>query len=100
MKRGALVFLVLTNCAGIAFADDPGAKLPQQVSITDGPSIQQALNSSPGKTVVLPPGDYTISQPIQISTSNAGLVGPGRIVQTNPQEPAVVVSRARTIPDP
>src|SRR5262245_28637656 len=94
MIRSALILSVLSSCAAVALAGDSGGISSQQIPVTDGPSIQQALNASRGKTVVLPPGDYTISQAIRISTSNTGLVGPGRIIQTNAQEPVVVVSRA------
>ncbi len=53
-------------------------------AITDGASIQEALEAQPGRMVYVPAGDYEISEPIQITHNNAGLFGPGRIIQTNP----------------
>ena len=65
-----------------------------QVAITDGPSIQRAVDSAPGEIVILPPGNYEISAPIVISKTGGGLIGPGRIIQTRPEQPILVVSHA------
>jgi parallel beta helix pectate lyase-like protein len=42
----------------------------------------------------VPSGEYEISKPIMISHDHSGLVGPGRIVQTNPAAQIVVASHA------
>lgn len=83
--RSLAYFLVL-GAASAGFAE--------AVAISDGPSIQRALDSSPGRIVMLPPGDYEITEPIVIKHANSGLVGPGRIVQTNPEQPMLIVSNA------
>jgi hypothetical protein len=64
------------------------------VGISDGPSIQRAIDSAPGRMIALPQGDYEISQPIVIAHDGGGLNGPGRIIQTRPEQPIVVVSHA------
>jgi hypothetical protein len=79
-------------CAGPLLATAAG--LPKQIAITDGASIQAALDSHPGQVIFVPPGDYEISKAIEISHDNSGLVGPGRIVQTNPNATIVVASNA------
>ena len=54
-------------------------------AISDGDSIQKALDAHPGAIISLPAGDYTISQPIRFTGKNSGLCGPGRIIQANPK---------------
>lgn len=71
-----------------------GEVRPEQVAITDGASIQAAIDSHPGQVIFVPSGDYEISQPITISHDNSGLAGPGRIVQTDPAANIVVASHA------
>jgi hypothetical protein len=77
--------------AGPTLADGAGG---DQIPITDCPSIQRAIDSAPGEIVALPQGNYEISAPIVISKNGGGLIGPGRIIQTRPEQPIVVVSRA------
>ena len=67
---------------------------PPADPITDGPSIQKAVDSAPGQIVILPPGDYEISAAIVISKSGGGLVGPGRIIQVMPDQPILIASHA------
>jgi hypothetical protein len=67
---------------------------PHADPITDGPSIQKAIDSAPGQIVILPPGDYEITAPILISKNGSGLIGSGRIIQTRPEQPILVVSHA------
>jgi len=87
-----LCMLSAVLCAGPLLATAAG--LPKQIAITDGASIQAALDSHPGQVIFVPPGDYEISAPIVISHDNSGLVGPGRIVQTNPDVAIVMASNA------
>jgi hypothetical protein len=98
----ALVLLLMVAACGLGQAPArasaaENAQAPKQIPIVDGPSIQKALDSQPGRIIFLPPGDYTVSSPIRISHENSGLVGPGRIVQTNPNELILMVSRADNV---
>ena len=92
MKACCPFVLSAALCVGSSIAAAAG--LQEQVAITDGASIQTALDSHPGQIIFVPPGDYEISAPIVISHDNSGLVGPGRIVQTNPAAVIVIASRA------
>jgi len=84
---------LLTLLAGeCSFAQ--GANPSQRSEITDGASIQRAIDSRPGEIIYLPPGDYEISQPIKISHDGSGLVGSARIIQTNPEASVLAVSSA------
>jgi hypothetical protein len=65
-----------------------------RIAISDGPSIQRAIDSAPGEIIVIPQGSYEISEPIVISKNGGGLIGPGRIIQTRAEQPILVVSRA------
>lgn len=67
---------------------------PAEVSVTQYPSIQEALRANPGRMVYVPPGDYRISEKIDIRSDRSGLYGPGRIVQTNPDRVILEVEHA------
>lgn len=57
-------------------------------------AIQRAIDATPGRMLYLPPGDYSISSAIKIHSDNSGLFGPGRIIQTNPDQAIVIVEKA------
>jgi len=63
-------------------------------SVQDYESIQAAIDANAGQVVFVPPGDYEISEKIRIRTDNSGLWGPGRIVQTNPEQPILEIEGA------
>src|SRR5687768_3467294 len=97
--------VLLTSCVAVvlalggrAAADGGGAPANAATAaapaVVDGPSIQRALDARPGETVYVPTGTYEVSAAIRITHDDAGLVGPGRIVQTNPDAPVVLVERA------
>ncbi len=67
------------------------------VSVADYRSIKDAIAANPGRTLYVPPGDYTISEQIRLNTDNSGLVGPGRIIQTNPDVPIIQIERAANV---
>jgi len=93
IRNTACLLGMITLLAGeCSFAR--GANPSQRSEITDGASIQTALDSHPGEIIYLPAGDYEISQPILISHDGSGLVGPGRIVQTNPDVAIILASNA------
>ncbi len=49
------------------------------------PSLQAAIDANPGKMIMVPPGDYELSQSLLIDKEGTGLYGYGRIIQTNPE---------------
>lgn len=53
--------------------------------------LQAALDAQPGKVITLPAGDYPISRKLVLRGDGAGLVGPGRIIQENPDEPILEI---------
>ncbi len=67
------------------------------ISVGDRQSIQEAIDANPGRMVFVPSGEYRIDRKIRISADNSGLWGPGRIVQTNAQEPIVEIQGARGV---
>lgn len=86
-------FFPLTGCLVLAAilqakAADMGP------SARDYPSIQKALDANPGQVVFVPSGDYEINEKIRMRTDESGLWGPGRIVQTNPDQPILEIEGA------
>jgi hypothetical protein len=78
--------LILISLSAIAATHGP--------SVTDYPSIQEAIRANPGKMLYVPAGDYDISEKIHIGRQGGGLWGPGRIRQNNPKHPILVVEGA------
>lgn len=60
-------------------------------------SIQESLDANPGRMIYVPAGDYVIAEKIRVRGDNAGLFGPGRIIQTNPDQPIVEIEGAAGI---
>lgn len=67
------------------------------ISIGGYPSIQEAINSNPGKILFVPPGDHLITRHLEISTDGTGLAGTGRIIQAEPGEPILVIEKTRDV---
>src|SRR5438874_519174 len=67
---------------------------PGEVSVRSYPSIHEAIRANPGRVLYVPSGDYPISEPLSFSTDGSGLVGPGRIVQTDPKRAIIRVEKA------
>lgn len=65
---------------------------PPSVAAYD--SIQAALDANPGRLIFVPAGDHAIAAKIRIHGENAGLVGPGRIIQSNPDQPIIEIEHA------
>lgn len=59
--------------------------------------LQAALDAQPGKVITLPAGDYPISRKLVLRGDGAGLVGPGRIIQENPDEPIIEVDGLKDV---
>ncbi len=65
-----------------------------ELSVADYPSIQAALDANPGRRVFVPAGDYRITEKIQVRGDGGGLVGPGRIIQQNAEQPIIEIENA------
>jgi hypothetical protein len=91
--RDQLAILIVATAFATAPArgDSPDRTGP---SARDYPTIQAAIDANPGRPVHLPAGDYEVSEAIRINKDRSGLLGPGRIVQTNPDRPIVRVDGA------
>lgn len=63
--------------------------LAHEPNAADYPSIQAALDANPGAVVWVPPGDHELKEPIRIRQAGGGLIGTGRLIQTNPQVPVI-----------
>lgn len=66
-------------------------------SVADYPDLQSALDAHPGKVLTLPAGDYPISRKLVLRGDGAGLVGPGRIIQSNPDEPILEIDGLKDV---
>ncbi len=97
IQRSILVCLgpvmVLVH-SGALWAAEPLAREPSAGSYH---SIQEALKSNPGRMIYVPAGDYTISEKLRIRSANSGLFGPGRIIQTNPEQPIIEIEGAADV---
>ncbi len=67
--------------AGTALAAKAG-----QISSADYASIQAAIDANPGEMIFVANGRHEIDKSLMITTANAGLYGPGTIVQKNVNE--------------
>lgn len=76
-------------CAGSPMAGD--------YSVAEYPSIQAALDANPGRVAYVPSGDYEISGKIRLGSDRSGLVGPGRIIQRNSDQPIIEIEKAEGI---
>ncbi|MCC7491969.1 MAG: right-handed parallel beta-helix repeat-containing protein [Fimbriimonadaceae bacterium] len=66
------------------------------VQAGDYPSVQAAVNANPGRLVWLADGTWSLRERVRLDEDSAsGLVGPGRLEQTNPAEPVVEVEHCR-----
>ena len=73
----------------------PAAEPQAIVTSAAYPSIQAALDANPNRVIHVPAGDHRISAKIRIRGENSGLTGPGRIIQTNPEQPILEIERTR-----
>ncbi len=88
MKIHAFV-VVIGLSALTVLGQVPGAEIG--VSVAEYGSIQEAIDANPGRMVFVPAGDHPIDRKIRIHGDNSGLWGPGRIVQTNSEEPILEI---------
>ncbi len=81
-------------CLLLAFLSGAGAQSP---NVSEYASIQAALDANPGRLVFLPAGDHEITKKVVINKDGSGLYGPGRIIQTNPDQPILTVENAADV---
>lgn len=89
LGTGLLVAFGFVALASAAFAQSP--------SVAEYESVQAAVDANPGKMIFVPAGDHTIGQRILIGGAGGGLYGPGRIIQTNAEQPIVRVEGAKYV---
>jgi hypothetical protein len=66
-------------------------------NVTDYPSIQAAIDANPGRILMVPQGEYRITEKIRLRGDHSGLSGRGRIVQTNPAHPIIEAERCHGV---
>jgi hypothetical protein len=84
--RPHLLALTLVLCANALGAEFAGYA-----------DLQAALDAQPGKVITLPAGDYPISRKLVLRGDGAGLVGSGRIIQENPDEPIIEIDGLKDV---
>jgi hypothetical protein len=67
------------------------------VDVTRYPTLQAAIDANPGRQIRLPAGEFRIDRALVISSDSTELIGPARIVQTNPKEALIRVRGARAV---
>ncbi|MBL8817433.1 MAG: right-handed parallel beta-helix repeat-containing protein [Planctomyces sp.] len=75
----------------------PDITATERLSIADYPTIQAALDANPGRVLHVPSGDHLISEKIRIYHNESGLEGPGRIVQTQFDQPIIEIEGAKRV---
>ncbi len=90
----AMKFPTFASCFAVIFIDGGAIACAAELSVTDYPSIQHALDANPGRMILVPAGDYPVTEKIRIRGERAGLFGPGRIIQENPDQPIIEVEDA------
>jgi hypothetical protein len=78
----------------ILFAGPAAAQAGPGLSVADYDSIQAALDANPNRMLFVPAGDYELSEKVRIRGERAGLFGPGRLIQTNPNHPHLEIENA------
>lgn len=83
MPRATLLAVLLAPLA---------APAAPAVSARGYPTLQAAVDAHPGALVALDGGDWRLTERIRLDENSArGLLGPGRLEQTNPAEPAIEI---------
>jgi hypothetical protein len=87
ISLSALIIILVNSSCCTTRADDTA-------SVAHYPSIQAALDANQGQKVYLPAGDYEISAKLRLQGSGSGLFGPGRIIQTQANQPVIEIENA------
>jgi hypothetical protein len=61
------------------------------IQSTDYPSLRDAIDAHPGRTIYVPNGDHKLTETVMIKHSGTGLCGPGRLVMTDPSKDIINV---------
>lgn len=94
------ILSLLLLCPLFSVADERPSQPPAPsgtISAADYPSIQAALDANPDRMVFVPAGDHLLREKIRVRGHGAGLYGPGRLIQENPDHPIVEIERATGI---
>lgn len=83
MKPALLIFATLLAAPVLA----------AELSVTDYPSIQAALDANPNRLLWVPAGDHRIQEKIRIRGERSGLYGLGRIIQENDKQPILEIEK-------
>ena len=73
------------------------AQAPARPDASDYASIQAALDANPGRMVLVPDGDYRLTNAIVIRHSGSGLYGFGRLIQANTNAAIIEVRQAHDV---
>jgi hypothetical protein len=74
-------------------AKDAGAAAQGELSAAAYPTIQAAIDANPGQMIFIPAGNHVLSRKLRLRGDNSGLYGPGRIIQTNPEQPIIEIEK-------
>lgn len=88
---GVVAFWAVIGCWRASLLD------AADVSTKDYPSIQAAIDANPGRTIFVPAGDHSVQTTIRIVGEGTSLIGPGRILMTNPARHILEIEHARNI---
>lgn len=91
MRRCGIGGVLVVGLAGPAVGV---AQPPDGPSVRSYATIQEAIDRNPGQVLRVPPGDYPIDRPIVLNRDGNGLIGSGRIIQTDPAQPVIRVENA------
>lgn len=80
-----------------AAAFQTAAQQSGALSVAAFPSIQAALDASPGKMLFVPDGEYSLTDAIRIRHSGSGLYGFGKLVQQNTNSPVIEILGANDV---
>lgn len=67
------------------------------LSVSDYPSIQEAVNANPGQRLYVPAGTHTVTGAIHLVTDGSGFYGPGRIEQSADETSIITVEHASDV---
>jgi len=85
----ALLAMLLASSACHVSAADVSAK--------DFPSLQGAVDANPGREIFVPAGDHPIDQTLRITGEGTSLIGPGRILMTDPAKHILEIEHAKGV---
>ena len=89
MKIVSVVFISFICVAKSALAATDGT-----ITASAYASLQEALDANPGKMIQASASETILDQPLRIHTNDTGIIGYGRIVQSNPNAPIIHVEHS------